>query len=307
MIMKFPASFLLPLALVQFSLLNSCEKSPSPDAGKSSTVSKASQDDDDTRFGPWSSKAELQFQMERLTPDQYFSKVQGRCIEGINQYRAVIGTIPRSEYREWAAFWGLTEKELFDYEIALLRLGFVRNQTQVFADSSGVALHQLIMLCPVNAVSYEDPPVVTLDKSKIDPAIVASAGNSGRMTPSSEDGQDASAEQSPASKPNDSATASSDPLTSGDDDADVATEAAGEPETAQVTKPAGEEPIPKATVVPMERKPTGKTHNHIVVKGDTLSSIASRYGISVAALKSANNLGNDALRVKQLLKIPAAN
>ncbi len=128
MIMKFPASFLLPLALVQFSLLNSCEKSPSPDAGKSSTVSKASQDDD-TRFGPWSSKAELQFQMERLTPDQYFSKVQGRCIEGINQYRVVIGTIPRSEYREWAAFWGLTEKELFDYEIALLRLGFVRNQT----------------------------------------------------------------------------------------------------------------------------------------------------------------------------------
>lgn len=304
--MKFPASFLLPLAFVQLCLLNSCEKSPSPDAGKSSAVSKASQDDD-PRFGLWSSKAELQFQMERLTPDQYFSKVQGRCIEGVNQYRAVIDTIPRSEYREWAAFWGLSEKELFDYEIALLRLGFVRNQSQVFTDSSGVALHQLIMLCPVNAVSYDNPPVVTLDKSKIDPDIVAHARNGGQTAPSAEAGQEASPEQAPASKPNDSATATNERVTAAVDDADIATEVSEEPETAQVSKPAGEEPIPKATVVPMEKKPTGKTHNHIVAKGDTLSSIAHRYGISVAALKTANNLGNDSLRIKQLLKIPAAN
>lgn len=304
--MKFPAFFLLPLAFVQLSLLNSCDKSPTRDTGKPSNVSTASQDDDQ-RFGPWSSKAELQFQMERLTPDQYFSKVQGRCFEGINQYRTMIDSIPRSEYREWAAFWGLTEKELFDYEIALLRLGFVRNQTQVFMDSSGVALHQLIMLCPVNAVSYDDSPVVTLDKSKIGPAIVEHSQTGGQTAPSAEAGQDASVEQSTASKPNESTAASSEPKTSGVDDADIATDVAEDPDVAQIPKLTVENLIPKATVVPIEKHPAGKTHNHIVVKGDTLSSIARRYRISVAALKSANNLGDDALSIKQLLKIPAAN
>jgi LysM repeat protein len=304
--MKYSAFFLLPLAFFQLSLLNSCDKSATNDTGKSSTISTVSQDDDQL-FGPWSSKAELQFQMERLTPDQYFSKVQGRCFEGVNQYRAVIDSVPRSEYREWAAFWGLTEKELFDYEISLLRLGFVRNQTQVFMDSSGVTLHQLIMLCPVNAVSYDDPPVVTLDKSKIDPVIVEQSQTGGQTAPSAEAGQGASVEQSTASKPDESTTTSSEPKTSGVDDADIATEVAEDPDDAQIPKPAVEHLIPKATVVPTEKKPTGKTYNHIVVKGDTLSSIARRYRISVAALKSENNLGDDALSIKQLLTIPAAN
>jgi hypothetical protein len=107
--MKYSALFLLPLAFFQLSLLNSCDKSATNDTGKSSTISTVSQDDDQL-FGPWSSKAELQFQMERLTPDQYFSKVQGRCFEGVNQYRAVIDSVPRSEYREWAAFWGLPRR-----------------------------------------------------------------------------------------------------------------------------------------------------------------------------------------------------
>ncbi len=44
---------------------------------------------------------------------------------------------------------------------------------------------------------------------------------------------------------------------------------------------------------------------HKVVKGDTLSSIASKYGISIQAIRSANKITNDHIRIGQLLTIPA--
>jgi len=44
---------------------------------------------------------------------------------------------------------------------------------------------------------------------------------------------------------------------------------------------------------------------HKVRKGENLSKIASRYGVSVNALRQANNLKSDALQIGQKLKIPA--
>ena len=45
--------------------------------------------------------------------------------------------------------------------------------------------------------------------------------------------------------------------------------------------------------------------NHSVVRGDTLSDIASRYGVTVSAIRKINNLSSSAIRIGQELKIPA--
>jgi peptidoglycan DL-endopeptidase LytF len=49
-----------------------------------------------------------------------------------------------------------------------------------------------------------------------------------------------------------------------------------------------------------------KTTSYIVVAGDSLSVIAKRFGVSVEALRSANKLTSDLLRVGQTLTIPTS-
>ena len=44
-----------------------------------------------------------------------------------------------------------------------------------------------------------------------------------------------------------------------------------------------------------------------MTRGDTLSMIATRYEVSLASLRQANDLGNDQIRVGQVLKVPAGN
>lgn len=44
---------------------------------------------------------------------------------------------------------------------------------------------------------------------------------------------------------------------------------------------------------------------HTIKKGDTLGAIARKYGVTVAAIKSANGMKNDNIRAGQKLKIPA--
>src|SRR5690606_36884946 len=46
---------------------------------------------------------------------------------------------------------------------------------------------------------------------------------------------------------------------------------------------------------------------HTVTRGDTLSMTATRYEVSLASLRQANGLGNDQIRVGQVLKVPAGN
>lgn len=46
---------------------------------------------------------------------------------------------------------------------------------------------------------------------------------------------------------------------------------------------------------------------HVVRKGDTLSGLAVRYGVSVRELKQANGLNSDLIRIGQSLKIPESS
>jgi len=50
----------------------------------------------------------------------------------------------------------------------------------------------------------------------------------------------------------------------------------------------------------------GPTPTYLVQRGDTLTKIAYRFGSSVSALKSANNLSTDSIYVGQSLKIPTS-
>lgn len=69
------------------------------------------------------------------------------------------------------------------------------------------------------------------------------------------------------------------------------------PETA-TEAPKGEG-IPKAEAVPGTK--------HVVAKGETLTSIAKHYNISIADLKNANKIDNERkLQIGQILSIPTA-
>lgn len=54
-------------------------------------------------------------------------------------------------------------------------------------------------------------------------------------------------------------------------------------------------------------RPPTETNYYIVKSGDTLWSIAKKYGISLEELKKENNLTSNTLSIGQYLKIPAAN
>jgi LysM repeat protein len=47
------------------------------------------------------------------------------------------------------------------------------------------------------------------------------------------------------------------------------------------------------------------TRTHKVRKGDTLTGIAQRYGVSTSAIKSANRMSGSTVKVGQTLRIPA--
>ena len=53
----------------------------------------------------------------------------------------------------------------------------------------------------------------------------------------------------------------------------------------------------------LKRSPT-KQVNHVISRGDTLSEIAERYNVSMSAIRSANNLSSDNVRIGQKLTIP---
>lgn len=57
--------------------------------------------------------------------------------------------------------------------------------------------------------------------------------------------------------------------------------------------------------VPVKTIDTGETELYQVQKGDTLYSIANRYGITLKELKAINNLENDDLAIGQLLNVPS--
>jgi N-acetylmuramoyl-L-alanine amidase len=62
---------------------------------------------------------------------------------------------------------------------------------------------------------------------------------------------------------------------------------------------------PPDTRIAMEmRKVPAKQVRHVIARGDTLSEIAARYNVSPAAIRAANKLSSDRIRVGQTLSIP---
>ena len=53
----------------------------------------------------------------------------------------------------------------------------------------------------------------------------------------------------------------------------------------------------------LRREPTRQVR-HVVARGDTVSQIAERYNVSTAAIRRANKLSNDRIRIGQTLSIP---
>jgi N-acetylmuramoyl-L-alanine amidase len=51
---------------------------------------------------------------------------------------------------------------------------------------------------------------------------------------------------------------------------------------------------------------TGAVQRHVVTRGETLSGIAARYGVSMATLRDLNRLKRDVVWVGQRLKVPAS-
>jgi peptidoglycan endopeptidase LytE len=60
-----------------------------------------------------------------------------------------------------------------------------------------------------------------------------------------------------------------------------------------------------AGVVPVESPSAGGEQTYTVKSGDNLTKIATQYGISVKALRAANALKTDSIKVGQKLKVPA--
>ena len=72
-------------------------------------------------------------------------------------------------------------------------------------------------------------------------------------------------------------------------------------------------PPPKKKAAPKKKKAAAKKPSapavdsgdtHVVESGDSLGKLAIRYGTSVSAFKSVNNLKSDMIRIGQKLKIP---
>jgi N-acetylmuramoyl-L-alanine amidase len=52
------------------------------------------------------------------------------------------------------------------------------------------------------------------------------------------------------------------------------------------------------------RRTPDRQVRHVIARGDTLSEIAERYNVSTAAIRAANRLNGDKIRVGQTLSIP---
>jgi LysM repeat protein len=52
------------------------------------------------------------------------------------------------------------------------------------------------------------------------------------------------------------------------------------------------------------RRTPDRQVRYVIARGDTLSEIAQRYNVSAAAIRAANSLNGDRIRVGQTLSIP---
>lgn len=261
-------------------LLAGCDRSNHPNGGE-----KAANDEllglrtgfqegeakpEEERFSPWMTKAQLQVALENVPAGTYYAYVEGRENGGCNQYRAATATFPAGEWGRWAVFWGLSERELYDTEIRLLRDGYVRRQLQVFSCMGREAVYQGVWLQPASA------PVGVADRhgaiTRDEPATRGLSGHPqdepGALGKAGDHGQ-------PAARP--------------DTEAETPTDAAK---------------APQAIPVPQPDDPQRRIH--IVKKGETLAGIARKYRVPVEAITEDNELRGSVLKIGQKLLLPPA-
>jgi nucleoid-associated protein YgaU len=77
-----------------------------------------------------------------------------------------------------------------------------------------------------------------------------------------------------------------------------------QPPEIAVVQPRPEVAKPKPVVVKPKPKPKPKVVKYTVRKGDNLTKIARKYGTSVSALRRANGISGDLIRIGQVLTIP---
>ena len=65
-----------------------------------------------------------------------------------------------------------------------------------------------------------------------------------------------------------------------------------------------ENPPPNTMIAMNQRRAPAEPVSHVISRGDTLSEIAQRYNVSMSAIRSANKLSSDNVRIGQTLKIP---
>lgn len=65
-----------------------------------------------------------------------------------------------------------------------------------------------------------------------------------------------------------------------------------------------ENPPPNTLIAMNQSRTPVRQVSHVISRGDTLSEIAERYHVSMSAIRSANRLSGDTVRVGQRLKIP---
>jgi N-acetylmuramoyl-L-alanine amidase len=63
-------------------------------------------------------------------------------------------------------------------------------------------------------------------------------------------------------------------------------------------------PPPDTLIAGKLRREPARQVRHVITSGDTLSGIAERYNVSTAAIRAANKLSTDKIRIGQTLSIP---
>ena len=152
--MKIPSPAKCSVIIALMAHLTSCEDSKAPQ-GKTQERLTTEELARDIEFGPWMSKAKLMFVQEQLPPGDYFVEIEGRVSKNENQYRAITKTLNTDKYLRSEAIWGIEAGPLCQHEIDRLREGMERSKSQVFTDTTGKAIHQLIMVLPAGARTAE--------------------------------------------------------------------------------------------------------------------------------------------------------
>ena len=65
-----------------------------------------------------------------------------------------------------------------------------------------------------------------------------------------------------------------------------------------------ENPPPNTMIALNQKRGPSRQVSHVITRGDTLSEIAERYNVSMSAIKSANKLSSNHVRIGQTLRIP---